>query len=78
MDEKETKTVEAFQEAVRKVMVKMMDNNDFRYQMAGSATYSSLLKAYAMSLGKELPEMASLMKVEKMWDLLHAKTEAGA
>ena len=77
MNDQETKVVAAFQKAARKVIRRMAEDRNFCDVMGGTETYSLILDAYALSLGKELPELACIEPVKKIWELLHAEPEAG-
>ena len=74
MDEKE-KVINAFQEAARKVMIRINRDDRFAHVMYGTDCYDSIITAYAQSLGKTLPEMSSLKPVVEIWNLLHLGSE---
>lgn len=66
--------VKAFQNATRKVMRRMARDERFGHVMYGTDVYSSLLAAYAASLGKTLSDdnrTPSLVPVETIWNELH-------
>ena len=62
--------------AAQKVMRRMVRDDAFYRVMHGTDCYSSILEAYAMSLGKDFDELEcppSMMPVEDMWNWLHAE-----
>lgn len=64
----------AFQCATKKLMRRMYEDKEFGAKMYGTDVYSSLLAAYAASLGKTLSGAKiepSLEPVESIWNELH-------
>jgi hypothetical protein len=63
--------VSGFQTAARALMKRMHDDERVFYVLHGTETYSKVLHAYAASLGKKIPEDASLMPIAEVWTMLH-------
>ena len=64
----------AFKCATKKLLRRMYENKQFATSMYGTEVYSSLLTAYAASLGKTLSGAKiepSLEPVESIWNELH-------
>ena len=69
--DKQAAAITAFQGAARRMMRRMHEDERFHYVMHGTAVYAATLEAFAISVGVELPEDASLRPVIEMWTLLH-------
>ena len=80
MDPATAALVEPFQKAARTLLRKMFDNPKFAYLLIGTQTYEELLEAYAKSVGATLPENASLVSADQVWDcmVVEAVPEGGS
>jgi hypothetical protein len=72
-DTNEAAGLKEFQEAARKIMQRVFLDDKYAYVMIGTDVYESVLKAYALSLGKELPRDAAMQSVEDIWKILHGE-----
>jgi hypothetical protein len=66
--------IAAFQHTARKVLQRIAREPKFAHVMHGTDCYSSLLQAYAASLGKTLSQTglpSSMMPIEDVWYALH-------
>jgi len=59
----------------RRTMRKMHEDERFSHLMIGTELYRLIIEAYALSLGRVLPEMASMMPPDRVWAILHKPAE---